>query len=110
MIIRSAKPATCFLGVQPGHSHFRDIRESTNIHEIDGVIIYRFSSGLFFANAKVLVRDIEDHLKHDTKAVIIDAGAIGSIDITAADRLAILYEALKEQGFVLYYRAYSRFK
>ena len=47
--------------------------ESTNIHEIDGVIIYRFSSGLCFANAKVLVRDIEDHLKHDTKAVIIDA-------------------------------------
>ena len=46
------------------------------------MIIYRFSSGLFFANAKVLVRDIEDHLKHDTKAVIIDAGAIGSIGIT----------------------------
>ena len=26
-------------------------------------IVYRFSSSLFFANAKVLVRDIEDHLK-----------------------------------------------
>lgn len=102
MIIRSAKPATCFLGVQPGHSHFRDIRESTNIHEIDGVIIYRFSSGLFFANAKVLVRDIEDHLKHDTKAVIIDAGAIGSIDITGADSIESLYRSLKQKGVKLY--------
>lgn len=54
MIIRSAKPATCFLGVQPGHSHFRDIRESTNIHEIDGVIIYRFSSGLFLQMQRYL--------------------------------------------------------
>ena len=102
MIIRSAKPATCFLGVQPGHSHFRDIRESTNIHEIDGVIIYRFSSSLFFANAKVLVRDIEDHLKHDTKAVIIDAGAIGSIDITGADSIESLYRSLKQKGVKLY--------
>lgn len=33
--------------------------------------------------------DIEDHLKHDTKAVIIDAGAIGSIDITGADSIEV---------------------
>lgn len=102
MIIRTSKPARCFLGVQPGHSHFRDMAESTNIYAVDGVIIYRFSSSLFFANAQVLVRDIEDSIKPDTKAVIIDAGAIGSIDITAADSLAILHRSLKEKGIKFY--------
>ena len=58
MIIRTSKPARCFLGIQPGHSHFRDMKESVNIHAIEGVVIYRFSSSLFFANAQVLVRDI----------------------------------------------------
>ena len=102
MIIRTSKPARCFLGVQPGHSHFRDMAESTNIHAVDGVIIYRFSSSLFFANSQVLVRDIEDSIKSDTKAVIIDAGAIGSIDITAADSIAILHKSLKEKGIKFY--------
>ncbi len=102
MIIRTSKPARCFLGVQPGHSHFRDMAESTSIHAIEGIVIYRFSSSLFFANAKVLVQDIEDNIKPGTKAVIIDAGAIGSIDITAADSIAILYKSLKEKGIKFY--------
>ena len=102
MIIRTSKPARCFLGIQPGHRHFRDLQESSQIHAIEGVIIYRFSSNLFFANVQILQRDIEDNIKDDTKAVIIDASAIGSIDITAADRLAILYKNLKEKKIKFY--------
>lgn len=87
MIIRTAKPATCFLGIQPGHKHFRALKEGQQIHPISGVVIYRFSSNLFFANISVLQREIEAALKEDTKAVILDASGIGSMDITAADRL-----------------------
>lgn len=102
MIIRTAKPATCFLGIQPGHKHFRDLNEGRHIHAIQGVVIYRFSSNLFFANIQTLQRDIEDAIKEDTKAVIIDASAVGSIDITAADRLEILYKSLQEKGIRFY--------
>lgn len=102
MIIRTAKPATCFLGIQPGHKHFRDLNEGRHIHAIQGVVIYRFSSNLFFANIQTLQRDIEDAIKEDTKAVIIDASAVGNIDITAADRLEILYKSLKEKGIRFY--------
>lgn len=98
MIIRTSKPARCFLGIQPGHSHFRDLKESSQIHEISSVVIYRFSSNLFFANIAVLQNDIESHIRKDTKAVILDASGVGSIDITAADRLEILYRSLKERG------------
>lgn len=102
MIIRTAKPARCFLGIQPGHRHFRDLKEGSQIHAISSVLIYRFSSNLFFANVQVLKQDIEDHLREDTKAVILDASGIGSIDITAADQLAILYRSLKEKGIRFY--------
>ena len=104
MVIRSSKPASCFLGIQPGHKHFRDIAESSQIHEIEGVVIYRFSSNLFFANAGVLQQDIEQELERrgNIKAVILDASGIGSIDITAADRLEILYKSLKEQEIKFY--------
>lgn len=102
MIIRNAKPATCFLGIQPGHRHFRDLKEGVQIHQIEGVVIYRFSSNLFFANVSVLQKDIEDSIREDTRAVILDASGIGSIDITAADRLEILYRSLKEKGIRFY--------
>lgn len=102
MIIRNAKPATCFLGIQPGHRHFRDLKEGVQIHQIEGVVVYRFSSNLFFANVSVLQKEIEDSIREDTKAVILDASGIGSIDITAADRLEILYRSLKEKGIRFY--------
>lgn len=102
MIIRSAKPARCFLGIQPGHKHFRNLNESSQILPLKGIVIYRFSSSLFFANADIFQRDIEDSIRDDTKAVIVDASAIGSIDITAADRLALIYKNLKERGIRFY--------
>lgn len=40
MIIRTSKPSRGFLGIQPGHRHFRDLKESDQIHAIEGVLIY----------------------------------------------------------------------
>ena len=50
----------------------------------------------------MLKRDIEDNIKEDTKAVILDASAIGSMDITAADQLEMLYQGLKKRGICFY--------
>ncbi len=102
MIIRTSKPATCFLGIQPGHKHFRDLADGEHIHRIHGVVIYRFSSNLFFANIQVFQREIEAAIREDTKAVIVDASGIGSIDITAADRLELLRKNLEEKGIRFY--------
>ena len=102
VIIRTAKPARCFLGIQPGHRHFRDLKESSQIHAVSGILIYRFSSNLFFANIQVLRQDIEDHVTPETRAVILDASGIGSIDITAADGLDILCKSLQKQNIRFY--------
>lgn len=102
MIYRSSRPVTCFLGIQPGHRHFRDLNEGPNIHSVEGVIIYRFTGMLFFANAEILKDEIEAALNDDITGVIIDAGAVSGIDVTAADILAELYGSLKKRNIRLY--------
>ena len=84
------------------HRHFRDLKEGSQIHAVEGVLIYRFSSNLFFANIQVLKQDIEDYVTEQTRAVILDASGIGSMDITAADGLGMLYQSLKEKGIRFY--------
>ena len=64
-------------------------------------MIYRFSRACF-CNIDILQQDIENVIGPDTKAVILDASGIGSIDVTAADRLAILYRSLKARGIRFY--------
>lgn len=43
-----------------------------------------------------------DAVQDDTKAVIVDASAMGSVDVTAAKTLRIMYDTLKEKGVKLY--------
>lgn len=56
---------------------FPGYEESSSIHAVEHVVIYRFSSNLCFANVSVLQKDIEDAIREDTRAVILDAEASG---------------------------------
>ncbi|MCQ2531222.1 MAG: SulP family inorganic anion transporter [Saccharofermentans sp.] len=107
MIIRSANPSRCFLGIQPGHRHFHQMNKSGNLFPVQNVVIYRFNESLFFANIGIFQEDIENAIKEDTKAVIVDARAVGSIDITAAERLASMHKKLKNKGVKLYLTEHS---
>lgn len=71
------------------------------------VLIYRFSENLLFANIKILQNDIENSIREDTKAVILDAGAVNSLDITAADGLVNLMESLKKRNIRFYITEHS---
>lgn len=102
VVLRSADPPRCFLGAAPGHEGFLDMSKFRYTYPIEGVVIYRFSSNLFFANANVFQSDIEGAIQPDTKVVIVDCGGVGSIDVTAAERLDILYKSLKKRGIKLY--------
>lgn len=101
-VIESANPPRQFLGVIPGYAAFQDISRFKNVRPVQGVIIYRFSSDLMFANVGVFQNDIESAIKDDTRAVIVDAGGITSIDATAAERIELLYEGLKKKNIRFY--------
>lgn len=102
VIIRSVKPATAFLGVIPGREGFFSLARNKNAYEIKGVVIYRFSGDLFFANIKTFQDEIENAVKDDTKVIIVDASGISKIDITAADRIEIICKNYQSQGIKFY--------
>ena len=102
VIIRAVVPPRTFLGVIPGHEGLHNLSRNRRAYPIEHTLIYRFSGNLFFANMNTFQEDIENAIKEDTKCIIVDARGIGSIDITAAERLVILHRNLKERGIGFY--------
>ena len=106
VIKRAADPPRNFLGLVPGHSEFLALEKFKHAYPIQHVVIYRFSSNLFFANIATFQKDIMEAVKKgtddDTKAIIVDASAIGSVDVTAAKTLRIMYDTLADMGIKLY--------
>ena len=102
VIIRAVIPPKAFLGVIPGHEGLHNLSRNRNAYPIEHTLIYRFSGNLFFANINAFQEDIEKALKEDTRQVIVDARGIGSIDITAAERLVILKRNLNARGIYFY--------
>lgn len=101
--IRAVVPPTSFLGRIPGQGNYFDINRNSLARPIKNAIIYRFSGNLFFANIDKFQADIEDAIKEDTKVVVVDARGIGSLDITAVDRLMILNKSLHARGINFYF-------
>lgn len=102
VIIRAVVPPRSLLGCIPGHEGFYNLNRNRNALDIQHVVMYRFSGNLFFANVSTFLQDIENAIKDDTRVVIVDASGIGSIDITAADRLVSFNKILKDKGLRFY--------
>ena len=102
VVIRETNPPRAFLGGIPGRDGFYDLDKNHYAHPIEHTMIYRFNANLFFANSKLFQEDIENNLKEDTKIVIVDAGTITSIDITAADTILMLKQNLEKKGIAFY--------
>ena len=101
-IARASNPTTAFLGVVPSIEGFHSLKRMKNSRPLKGVIIYRFTGALFYANIDRFQQDIEDAVKADTKLIIIDAGTIGSIDLTAAERIMTMYDKYTKRGIGFY--------
>lgn len=107
VVLRATNPPRSFLGMIPGKETYYDLKRNRNAYPIQHTIIYRFSENLFFANIKIFQSNIENSIKKDTKVVIVDATAINSIDITAADRLEMMAKNLEKQGIRFYITEHS---
>lgn len=102
VIVEVTNPPRAFLGKIPEKEGLYNLQEREEAEPIDQMVVYQFGERLFFANIKIFQQDIENSIKEDTKAVIVDGGAISSIDLTAADRLEILADNLEKQGIHFY--------
>ncbi|MCR5724405.1 MAG: SulP family inorganic anion transporter [Treponema sp.] len=102
-IIRQTRPATDFLGIVPGMKGFYSLtRRGSQARAIQGAVIYRFSGPLFYANISQFCDDILRAIKPDTRAVIVDASGITSVDAPAAERLLLICSKLRARQVLFY--------
>ena len=106
LMIQTANPKRSFLGVIPGHEGFHSLERNTFAVPIAHVILYRFSSNLYFANVNLFISDLEQAVRPDTKCIIVDSGAVCNLDITAADRIEAYRKALNRAGIELYFASH----
>lgn len=100
--IRAVTPPVAFVGRIPGQGNFYALKRNRSARGIKGAVIYRFNGNLFFANIDRFQEDIEGAIREETHVVVVDARGIGTIDITAVDRLILIYQNLKKRGIEFY--------
>ena len=106
LMLQTANPKRSFLGVIPGHEGFHSLERNTYAAPIAHVIIYRFSSNLYFANVNLFISDLEQAIKPDTKCIVVDSGAVCNLDVTAADRIEAFRKSLNRSGTELYFASH----
>ena len=77
-----------------------------------GLIVYRFGSDLFFANAKRFadqVRALVDYAPTRVRWFVVDASAITDIDYSAAQSIRDLIDELKRRGVQIAFARVSRY-
>jgi MFS superfamily sulfate permease-like transporter len=77
---------------------------ATKAQAIPGLLIYRFTHSMYYANSQQLSEEILDLVNSATPPLrwfCIDASAVDDVDYTAAETLRSLFGILKEKGIRL---------
>ncbi len=77
---------------------------------LPGLLVYRFTHGMYYANAEQLSEEVTRLAKEANPPLVwfcIDAAAVDDIDYTAAATLRSLYAILREQGIRLVFSEVS---
>jgi len=104
LLLRSlAFPPDAVLGRTPG-GEWRDPAHRPEAQPIPGLLVYRFSAPLFFANSELFRERIEALVAgaaEPVTAVVVDGAAIHDVDIMACDMLVELDSELRSRGIRL---------
>ncbi len=103
LIRRIAHPHDGVLGYVPGLAGMHDVDDYPMATQVPGLVVYRYDSPLFFANADdFLTRAMASVRRADPKPMwfVLNAEAIVEVDLTAVDTLEQLRQALDEMGVV----------
>ena len=108
LVYRGYRPYTAVLGGVTGEEDedfgFRDVERHPEAETFPGLIIFRFDTELFFANANYFrdqIREVVREAQPPARAILVDAGAISHIDTTGTDMLAELVTELSESNVEL---------
>lgn len=103
LLRRVARPHDAILGFAPGVAGMHDIDDYPTATAVQGLVVYRYDSPLFFANVEDFKRRALASLDQDgqpTEWFVLNAEANVQVDITAIDALEELRQELRRRGIV----------
>jgi SulP family sulfate permease len=99
LLYRASRPHVAVLGKVPGtRDQYGDISRHAQNEQLPDVVVLRVESGLFFANADWVRDHILAQVTDETKAIVLDAENIPTIDVTAVRMLTDLADDLDRRG------------
>ena len=98
------RPHSAVLGRADHVKGYHDITRYPDARRIPGLVLFRWDAPLFFANAELFHERVLDAVAGSptpVRWVVVAAEPVTSVDVTAADMLSELDDALHEAGIEL---------
>ncbi len=104
LLIRVARPHAAVLGQAPGIAGWHDVTDYPGTTEVPGLVIYRYDSPLFFANAEDFVAKLRAEVDGRSPRpawVLINMEANAEVDITALDAFDRAVQHFQREGIIV---------
>jgi high affinity sulfate transporter 1 len=98
------RPTSAVLGRVDQVKGYHDITRYPDARQIPGLVLFRWEAPLFFANAEHFHKRVMDAIAQSPTPVqwlVVTAEPVTSVDVTSADALTELVDALREDGITL---------
>ena len=103
LIRRLSHPHDGVLGYPPGVAGMHDVEDYPTATQVEGLVVYRYDSPLFFGNAENFLDRATaavDEAEGEVHWFLLNAEANVEVDLTAVDTLELLRENLEAKGIV----------
>jgi high affinity sulfate transporter 1 len=103
LLYRASRPDLVVLGRMPGTDTFVDVARHAEAEPIEEVLVLRVDTPLYYFNAQEATTQILARVdeREGIRAIAVDLGATGDLDVTATDLLAELYGELRRRHIAL---------
>lgn len=104
LLRRIAYPQAAVLGFVPGVAGMHNINDYPDAEQLPGLVVFRYDSPLFFANAENFRRRVLAAAEQAPKPVhwfVLNCEANTSLDLTAIDALDEVLDELNAQGIIV---------
>ncbi|HEY7087565.1 MAG TPA: sulfate permease [Tepidisphaeraceae bacterium] len=98
------RPHYAVLGRVEGIRGYHDVTRYPDARRIPGLVLFRWSAPLFFANAELFHQRVLEAIAKSpapVRRIIVTAEPVTDIDVTSADMLGELVHTLRERGIEL---------
>jgi sulfate permease, SulP family len=103
LLYRVTRPHDGILGYVPGVPGMHDVDDYADAKPVPGLVVYRYDSPLFFANAQDFTRRALaaiDSSPTPTRWFLLNAEANIAVDLTAVDTLEALRQQAERRGII----------